>query len=302
MQLNQNRFVFSNILNLPSNSHCMKPVFLITLFAAMLLSSSLFAQDMILKKNNELIKCKIKEIGLDEIKYSLPEYSQDVIFSIDKDDIDKIIFENGKEMEFQKNMTNPENYKENKKNILKIDFLSPLTGNTTFAYERSLRPGRSMEASLGIIGLGNDIDDENAGGAFLKVGYKFIKDPDFYLRGMRYAHILKGGYIKPEIAFGFFSRDVWRYNYDPYSSYYDYQTSRSEVFSGTLQLIFGKQWVFDNAFAVDLYAGVGYGFSSENTGNDYYYNNSGYHYGYMIADNSFPISFSSGLKIGYLFK
>lgn len=278
----------------------MKPVFLITLFAAMLLSSSLFAQDMILKKNNELIKCKIKEIGLDEIKYVLPEYSQDVTFSIDKDDVDKIIFENGKEMEFQKTMNNPETYKENKKNILKIDFLSPLTGNTTFAYERSLRPGRSMEASLGIIGLGNDIDGENAGGAFLKIGYKFIKDPDFYLRGMRYAHILKGGYIKPEIAFGFFSRDAWWYNYDSY--YYEPQKSRSDVFSGTLQLIFGKQWVFDNTFAVDLYAGVGYGFSYEDKNYDYYYNNSEYHYGYIIADDSFPISFSSGLKIGYLFK
>lgn len=243
-----------------------------------------------MKKNNELIKCKIKEIGLDEIKYTLPEYSQDVLLSIDKDEIVKIIFENGKEMEFQKKMTNPETYQENKKNIIKVDFLSPLTGNTTFAYERSLRPGRSVEASLGIIGLGIDPGDENPGGAFVKFGYKFIKDPDFYLRGMRYAHILKGGYIKPEVALGFLSRDT--YNYD---NFYNDRIVREDAFSGTFQLVFGKQWVFDDIFAVDLYAGIGYGFTTSENGD-------GYHYGYVIADNSFPISFSSGLKIGYLFK
>jgi hypothetical protein len=70
------------------------------------------------------------------------------LLAIDKDDIVKIIFENVKEMEFQKKMTNPETYRENKKNIIKVDFLSPLTGNTTFAYERSLRPGRSVEAQF----------------------------------------------------------------------------------------------------------------------------------------------------------
>ncbi|NTW25721.1 MAG: hypothetical protein HGA37_13570 [Lentimicrobium sp.] len=271
----------------------MRSIFLLAIASVLLFFGSASAQDIIMKKNNELIKCKIKEIGLDEIKYTLPEYSQDVTLVIDKDDIIKIIFENGKEMEFQKPMTNPETYADNKKNILKIEFLSPLSGNTTFGYERSLRPGRSIEANLGIIGLGIDPSDDNAGGVFIKMGYKFIKDPDFYLRGMRYAHILKGGYIKPEIALGLYGHDD--YNYDQYSSYYE--EGREQIFSGTIQLVFGKQWVYDDAFAVDMYAGVGYGFASGD--ND---NNGGYHYGYTIADASFPIAFSAGLKIGYLFK
>lgn len=269
----------------------MKRIYLFVVFSMLLLNSAVFAQDIIMKKNNELIKCKIKEIGLDEVKYILPEYSEDVMLSIDKDDIIKIIFENGKEMEFQQKMTNPETYSDNKKNILKIDFLSPITGNTTFGYERSLRPGRSFEANLGIIGLGTNPDEENAGGAFVKFGYKFIKDPDFYLRGMRYAHILKGGYVKPELAFGFYSHDTW--NYDDY--YYNHETRREDVFSGTIQLVLGKQWVFDNTFAVDIYGGVGYGFSTSESG-------TAYHYGYTIADSDFPIAVSGGLKIGWLFK
>lgn len=253
-----------------------------------------FAQDIIMKKNNELIKCKIREIGLDEIKYNLPEYSSDVLFSIDKDKITKIIFENGKEMEFQKEMTNPANYADNRKNVLKIDFLSPLTGNTTFAYERSLRPGRSIEATLGIIGLGADADDRNAGGAFVKFGYKFLRDPDFYVRGMKYSHILKGSYIKPEVAMALFSYDSWEY-YNYFSSYAS-EKIRENVFSGSVQLVFGKQWVIDNAFAIDYFVGVGYGFSTDNN------NYEVYHYGYTVSDNAFPIAFSTGLKIGYLFK
>jgi len=272
----------------------MKPTVFSTLLMLLVFGSIATAQDLIMKKNNELIKCKIREIGLDEVKYNLPEYSADVLFAIDKDKIVKIIFENGQEMEFEKEMTNPANYLENKKNIIKIDFLSPLTGNTTFAYERSLRPGRSFEATLGLIGLGVDASDRNAGGAFTKFGYKLIKDPDFYLRGMRYAHVLKGSYIKPEVALGFYNHDVWMWR--NWSSSQSSEKERESVFSGTVQLVVGKQWIMDNAFAVDFFVGVGYGFSSGSS--DY----RTYHYGYSVMDESFPIAFSAGLKIGYLFK
>ncbi len=266
----------------------MKPSFLSLLVLLLLLSGSVLAQDVIMKKNNDLIHCKIREIGLDEIKYNLPDYPGDVMFSIDKDKIIKIIFENGKEMLFEKEMTNPLNYEDNKKNIIKVDFLSPLTGNTTFAWEHSIRPGRSYEATLGIIGLGLN-NGRNAGGAFAKFGYKFIKDPDFYLRGMRYAHVLKGSYVKPEITFGVFNHDVeiW--------SYSSYDKSRESVISGTVQIVLGKQWVFDNAFSVDFYGGIGYGFTTSEAFNPY-------HYGYTVMDKNFPLAFSSGFKIGYLFK
>lgn len=271
----------------------------------LMIGQILFAQDIILKKNNDIIQCKIKEVGLDEIKYILPDHPADLLFAIDKDYITKIVLENGQELEFKKAMTDPENYRDNRKNAIKIDFMSPVTGNTTFAYERSLRPGRSMEATMGIIGLGADFEDENAGGLFLKFGYKFLKDPDFYLRGMRYAHILKGSYLKPEIAFGVFGHDYYDWHYD--GGYYDQwgnwvyvepTKQRETVISGTIQLVVGKQWVFDNAFLVDMNAGIGYGFSSSSE--EYY--GGGYHYGYTIADSEFPVSFSAGIRIGYLFK
>lgn len=248
------------------------------------------AQDQIIKTNDDIIKCTIKEIGINEIKYILQDYPSDVLFVIDKDKIRKIIFASGEEMSFQKDMNNPENYLDNKKNALKIDFLSPLTGNTTFSFEHSVRPGRSFDVSLGIIGLGAKTY-ENVAGAFIKSGIKFIKSPDFYLRGMRYAHVLKGSYIKPEIAFGYYS-----YLHDTYD-YHTHQSSitHENVFSGSLTINFGKQWVYDNSFLVDWFAGVGYGFDNQ----DY---DGGYHFGYVIVGDDFPLSFTAGLKIGFLFK
>lgn len=275
----------------------MKKTRIITGIAALLFISLFgFGQDQIIKKNYDVLNCKIKEVGMDEIKYTLPDFPSDVTFSIDKEAVQKVIFSNGKELIIQQEMTNPANYVDNKKNAIKIDFLSPLTGNTTFSYERSLKPARSIEGTLGIIGLGADPNEVDPRGAFMKFGMKFIKSPDFYLRGMRYAHILKGSYIRPEIQFGYYSRLDDVYYEDPYGYYGGYYQEREESFTMALLLNIGKQWVFDNSFLVDWYFGVGYGFDS----NDNSY--SEYHYSFANASDAVPISLTAGLKIGFLFK
>lgn len=278
----------------------MKQVFIITALTIILCIQS-FAQDAILKTNDEIIKCKIKEVGLDEVKYTLPQYPQDVLFVIDKDEITKIIFENGEEMAFQKAMNDPAKYTDNRKNALKIEFMSPLFGSTTFAWEHSLKPGKSVEVTLGIAGLGMDMYDEDAAGVFTKFGYKFIKSPDFYLRGLRYAHLLKGSYFKPEISLGLVKMDVYKEQllYDNFSGYW-YNSGveeRESVFAAAIQAVVGKQWVFDNAFCADIHFGLGYGF---NTASDGYGNT--YHSGFIADNSGFPISVSGGFAIGFLIK
>jgi hypothetical protein len=191
-------------------------------------------------------------------------------------------------MTFMNEMDNPMNYAEQNKNVIKFDFLSPLTGNSTFAYERSLKPGQSLEATLGIIGLGSDPNEYKPRGTFMKLGMKFIKSPDFYLKGMRYAHILKGTYVKPEIGFGYYSKDTEVFS-EPWDSYFT--TEREEYFSMIVQVVIGKQWVVNDVFLVDFYGGLGYGFDD---------GDGHYHYGYSITPDV-PLSFSAGLKIGVLF-
>lgn len=248
-----------------------------------------FAQDIIIRSNQDTIQCKIREIGSDEIKYVLPDYPQDVLFTITKEKVTKLVFSNGKEMTFINEMDNPENYADQHKNAIKVDFLSPLTGNTTLAYERSLKPGQSFEASLGVIGLGNDPNNYNPRGTFMKFGMKFIKSPDFYLKGMRYAHILKGTYVKPEIGFGYYAKDTEEW--DGYYGGDGYYNDRKDFFSVIVQVVIGKQWVVNDVFLVDFYGGVGYGFDD---------GDGHYHYGYSITPDV-PLSFSAGLKIGVLF-
>ena len=258
---------------------------LIILFASPFI---LNAQDEIHKKNNEVIICTIREISSQEIKYSLPEYQETVVFSIDRDIVNKVIFSTGQEMEIVNEMNNPENYVDNRTRAIKIDFISPLTGNITISYEQSIKPGRSWEASVGLIGLGLDPNNNNPLGLFAQFGFKFIKSPDFYFSRMRYAHLLKGGYVKPEVSLGAYSidRDTYYYN-----------QNRETVISGAIMVNFGKQWIFDNVMLFDMYVGVGYGFSTGTYSDDLDYN-----FGYATGPPQFPVALSAGINLGYLLK
>jgi hypothetical protein len=259
--------------------------FILTLFTIQLT----FSQDLIIKKTQDTIYCKIKEVETDEIKYLLPDLSDDVIYNIEQEKVRKVVFATGKEMFFQKAMDDPESYIDDNKNAIKVDFLSPLTGNLTFAYERSMKPGRSLEGTLGIVGAGIKLNSWlQPRGVFLRFGMKFIKSPDFYISKMKYAHILKGKYVKPEISFGSFSY---------YASEEDNASNnRENATSGTIHIVFGNQWVYDNVFCIDTFFGIGYGFYSGNNEDI-----GGYYFGYIIGNKAFPISFSAGLKVGYVF-
>ncbi|MBS2100448.1 hypothetical protein [Carboxylicivirga linearis] len=261
---------------------------LLGLLTIFLFVDSAVAQDKLIKNNNDTITCIIKEIGDLEIKYTNPEVSETILFGIDKEDVSKIILANGKEMEFSSVMFDPEKYANNNKNALKVNFLSPLFNSLKLSYERSLQPGRSIEFELGIIGVGNDIYLTDEKGVCLKVGYKLIKSPDYYLRGQRYAHILKGAYIRPELAFSTYSYDyeVWDWDYEG--------TTRERNTMFAVLLNFGKQWVIDDGFVVDTFLGVGYGFGDDDE-------SYGMHKAFIGGIDEFPIALTSGVRIGWCF-
>lgn len=54
------------------------------------------AQDRIIQSDRDTIRCFIREIGDDEVKYSMEGYRSDLIFGIDKDKVSEIIFADGK--------------------------------------------------------------------------------------------------------------------------------------------------------------------------------------------------------------
>lgn len=248
---------------------------LVFLFSLLLIGiHCVSAQDTIVKRDNSKLYCKVLEMGSDEIKYQLPGLS--VTMGIDKNDAIKVIFANGTVIEIEHSLYGKGNYENQKRNVLKFDFVSPTVNYTEFSFERSLKPGRSIEFSLGIIGLGFNVVDEDDVGVAIRTGYKFIKSPDFYLKGLRYAHILKGSYIKPELTLSL------------------YDDGNKTVSSAAIMLLFGKQWVFSDQFSVDWFTGIGY-----------YVSNAEYFsmYAHTIGDmGETPITFCYGLRIGFLLK
>ena len=252
-----------------------------------------FTQDLIIKTTKDTIKCQVKEIGDDEIKYTQKAFRGDLLFGIDKNRVDRIIFNDGKELSIKNSMNDPAQYQAQHKNALKIGFLSPLFGATSFSFEHSLRPGSSIEGTLGIIGLGTDITDYSSGGLYLKFGYKFIKSPDFYLKGMRYAHILKGAYIRPEISFATYGVKKSRL-YDYNGNLVGSGTSDGSNTMFGLMLNFGKQWVLQDRFLIDWFAGLGYGFGHNETDDSF-------HFAFLGGVSGSPFAMTSGLRIGVLF-
>jgi hypothetical protein len=280
---NQGRTFF--FTSFASKSTVMKPTILFTLF--LVFAGSLFslqAQDRIIKRDGDIIDCKVLEIGSKEVKYSLAEYDHQVQFSIEKISIEKILFENGQELVIDhaaEAMKSAENnsadlFLVQNRNAIKISFIGPLMGSTALTYERAIKPGQSLELSLGLIGLAFS-NENNAAGIGFSGGYKFIRSPDFYLEGMRYAHILKGAYVRPEFSI----------------ATYEARNNSISVTKAAVMITLGKQWVYSDVFLIDLYAGFGYGVTSHSSLD---------HWPYMFAvGKNTPIAGNAGFRIGFLF-
>lgn len=277
------------------------------------LAATARSQDKIHKKGGEIIEAKVTEVGTDEIKYRVFSDQSGPMYSLDKDRIIKVVYQNGRVETYQSNLKDPKLYEDQAKSAVKVNFLAPLLGYTQLNFEHSLRPGRAYELSLGLIGLGKrqelwalsfsstqttEITYRKASGAFLAGGYKLSKLPDFVNKGAKYSHVLQGTYIKPELSFGVYDQNFVR----------SYQANtpvinRETIVFGGLLVNLGKQWVLGELLLVDLFGGVGYALDNRNRtrGNsEFYYDNFvGNHFALTSgADSGFGIN--GGFKIGIL--
>lgn len=270
----------------------------------------LHAQDLMhLRSQKQPIKVKVIELGVDEIKYKSWPVTEDApMLVIDKSNVAKIVLQNGDVYTFSANpMNNAFNYVGQANCAVKFSFFSPLFNHLGFSFEKSVKPGQSFEAGLGIVGVGNeDVEFKaNPQGVYLRGGYKFITSPDFYTRGMKYAHLLKGSYIKPELVFGMYALS----RPDPSTMNPD-DTYRRQVTTGGVFINFGKQWVAADVMCFDLYWGIGYAFANYEVKKRQYsngtlfaedYETESYHYAYLGGWSKFPIAFTAGFKVGFLF-
>lgn len=180
-------------------------------------------------------------------------------------------------------------YETQKKSIIKMEFFSPLTGHTTFGYERYIKDWFSWEAKVGIIGLGIDNEDNtDPSGFFFRGGPKFKLNPDFATRDLKGTHLLSGKYIRPEIVVSIYDEDVIEFN-----SVADIRT-RESFRSVAFVINYGRQYVLADIMSLDWHFGIGYGFDNTSDGR--------YHHSHANGDSSFPVAISGGFTIGFLLK
>lgn len=277
-----------------------------------LISLATQAQDYIHKKNREILKVKLIEIGTDEIKFKDFDNPDGPMFSIEKEKVSKVEMENGDEITIKNanSFDDPDYYTDQNKNNIKWSFSGLMFNHLTFIYERSLTPSTSFEGGFSLVGVGYAPSGENLGeynlrnpsGVGFRAGYKLKRSPDVYLSKMRYGHILKGAYFKPEIILSVYSEDVPTDAKPPSQTGYD--IARRNATSGALMMNLGKQWIFSDQFSLDIYFGIGYGFSnSEN----YKFEDDNHRdtpaslmYGFLLVPE-IPLAFSGGFNIGYVF-
>ncbi len=281
----------------------MKKLLTTTIVIVICAISSTLAQDKIFKKDKSVIDCKITEVGLNEVKYKESAESDGPVISVAVDDLIKVVLASGRVIEFKDPLNDPASYEDNKKTALKLHFLSPALEHLTFSYERSIKPGRSFESQFGLIGVGFDTDEFNkSSGISLGAAYKFMRTPDFYSQRLKYAHILKGSYIKPEVLLSIYQNE---------HTYQDFSTptprsvnQKQDIVAGAILINLGKQIVYDNFFLIDYSFGIGYGFSTQEDRQFYEYGPSQrvYHYGFILANSPNPLVFSAKIKVGILLK
>lgn len=284
------------------------------------------AQDKILlRAKADTIHCKILEVGVNEIKYKLWPVDESMPVMVEKKDrIRRIIFENGTIMRFSEDeFTNEANYADQRKMAVKVDLYAFTRGVFSSAFEYSIKPGMSVEAGLGVIGISQPNSEiysyDKAQGAFVRLGVKFINTPTYYMSGMRYSHILKGGYIRPELvlASNTNTSTYTDYVYNSTTQTYSYVTETQTLkVNGTAVFTnFGKQWVFNDVFCVDFFIGLGIGkkkvtYSNSGSNGNMLYGGQSYTfidetggYGFIAfteQDNRVAFSTQTGIKIGML--
>ena len=200
-------------------------------------------------------------------------------------------------------------------NGIKIDLFGLFRGYSQVSYEKFLSPTRSLEFSLGIIGVGKnpgfDYSDtvigskehyKNQSGFFISAGYKFNKIPLFEIGENSNTNIFQGLYAKPIFYFGRYSENRIAITN---ILQHVYELERPTTTFGALQVEFGKEWVINQKILIDGYAGIGYCFDNKNYYSGSYYSfktTSAFNYCNQRIGTSPGISTTFGIKVGFLFR
>lgn len=272
-------------------------------------------EDIIVKKDGSTLKVKIVEMGSEEVKYKIYTNPDGPTLSVKKKEVQTVKIEGQVVYEYKEDPYSISNNAILDKNSnLKFHFFSPLYRHLAFTYEWMIKPGFNWETGIGIIGPG--IKPKYNGyardpqGFFLRAGSKFLlgSSLDIEVDGGRYAHPLKGRYFKSELILSAMSvtttRDTGYYG----NGWGVGQHSYTEKYQAlAVNLVYGRQYIFGNTITASYYIGMGYAFESKTTvgtkpNSNWYDDWDPRRYSYIYMGKNFPLTFTAGFTIGYIFR
>jgi hypothetical protein len=303
-------------------------------------SIGLSQSDTLFLKNNKKTSCKIFEINEYEIKYRAGDLLDGPIYVIDKTTVIKYKLANGfTEMLLPDELSLEHEHKEilGNRQVIKIHPFSFAGSHIGFAYEKVIKVGMNLDIEGGYINSSITNSNNNwsslnsyylfnnnpmYSGLYFKPGIKFFLGQDFSVRGLKYAHPLKGRYIKLDLAVSYLNyRDLAMvYQSSPVypgsiatrTVYSDFNTV---AYGGFVN--YGRQFILGNILTMDYYFGVGFtgrsnSYSNKDFFKDPFNNNNNIYYGmdrYFINPYNYHtflrvqnlgLSFTAGFRIGYI--
>ncbi|HYG51380.1 MAG TPA: hypothetical protein VD905_10780 [Flavobacteriales bacterium] len=315
----------------------MKKLFFLSFLVAcfMLAGQNAKSQDTLRLKNKTAVSCKVFKISDTDIEYKKWNNLEGPVYTIDRNKVLEIRFENGIVERFLPDEMDvaQEQAILNKRNAVKFDLFSPVFDKITFGYEHCVKVGWNMEMyasyiSTGLLpnGIGHNITgDSKTQGLAFRFGNKFFLGSDYYVKGTRYAHPLKGRFVRIDVSFSQFSiQDVYEYTQNAYPNqwgYYSYYYNKGglNVSQFGLGITYGRQFILGNMFTLQYNVGINYaGTASKfvvsetniippqngNYFNYYYYREHNYdRYGSIpniIRLGELPIGISGNMTFGYI--
>lgn len=247
------------------------------------------AQDIIIKVNDDSLNVKIVQITFDKIRYRFHGMKTGNIMEIPKNQVKKIIYENGSSLTIVYNLfdVNPDLLIKDRSRSWKIDLVSPVFNHFTIGYEQKLKLGMNLEIKASYIGwrLNKTIDQTD--GFFVKAGIKFLKNSSTIRKGLKYMNPMKGSYLKPEITAG---------------RYTSIEKERKINFTNiAVNCLFGQQYIIGNVICLDLFGGAGVGYQYNSRGPSNREDDFSYCFSHIFFGKKLPITLTGGFMIGYVF-
>jgi hypothetical protein len=234
----------------------------------MFFSNSSNAQDTLRLKSRATIACKVFKISETEVEYKKWDNLEGPVYAIDKNKVLEIRFVNGIVEKFLPDEMDVAQEQSilDKRNSIKFDLFSPVFDKLTFGFEHCIKVGWNVEAYASFISSNilpgsigkNFVNDSRTQGIAIRLGNKFFLGSDYYVKGTRYAHPLKGRFIRIDVSFSQFAINNV-YEYSGYN-YWGYSLNKGSlnVSQFGMGITYGRQFILGNMFTLQYNLGLNY--------------------------------------------